>query len=72
MKKEQDFLIYLFLFFITQCQAPGSGGLIPLFMKKEQRDYQQTHHQLNEIPGIIIAAIMGLFLVFMCVFGFVA
>lgn len=41
MKKGQEFLIYLFLFFITQCEACGSGGLTPLFMKKEQWVYQQ-------------------------------
>lgn len=51
--------------------SPGCGGLTPLCMKEEQWDYQQKPHQLDEIPGIIIAAIMGLFFVFMCVFGFV-
>lgn len=69
-EKRTGIFIYLFLVFITQCEAPGSGGLTPLFMKKEQWVYQQKLHQMDEIPGNIIAAIMELLLFFMCVFGF--
>lgn len=65
-KKNKEFLFIYFHFFITQCQAPVSGGSAP-FTEKEQRDCQQNYHCLNKIPGIIIASVIGLVLVFVCV-----
>jgi len=57
VEKEQDFSFISFYFFITRCQAPGSGGVTPLLVKKGEGDYQQNRHQLSEIPGVITAAI---------------
>lgn len=64
LKKNRHF--YLFIFYYAM-SSPGCRGLTPQCMKEDQWDYQQNPHQLDEISGIIIAAIMGLYFVFMCV-----